>query len=565
METRANFVLIGVFTLAAILGSLGFFIWLSAAQLDRQYATYGILFDDVTGLDASGDVLYNGISVGSVIDLRIDEIDPSKVFATVQVDAKTPVTDQTVAQLQSQGVTGVASISLSSAAGRGAALLASAGRTLPIIVSQRSTVQALVEDAPDFLAEGTALLQQLRALTGPENQALVGNILQNLNSTAAQLDQALADFSQISATVNEATAQISLFTDRLETIGGAVEGTLLRSDSALAAVQQAFVSADEVLRTLGPTLARIEGSFTLAEDLLRAQIPDVVAQIAAAVAQTDLAVRDIQTRAGGVIDSFGDTAGLFNARLVELETSLQRADTAFDAVTQAADDFDALVVGDGADLVVAAQALLADAQRATSQIAVVMQDDVPVIVADIRAATAQARLAVDQIAADVSGFSAQLTPMADDAALLIASANDLMARAQVSLTALDQTLTGADGALAAAQSAFAQADGLMQNDLDPLFADLRQSGASIAQAVADVSADVPAITADLRGLIARVDTLVSQAAPGVATFSQSGLPELTRLAAEARNLVDALGGLVRRIDTNPAGFLLNNNVPEYRR
>ena len=87
METRANFILIGAFTLAAILGTLGFFIWLASVQVDRQYITYGILFHDVSGLGPSGDVLFNGISVGKVIGLAIYEEDASKVFATVEIDS----------------------------------------------------------------------------------------------------------------------------------------------------------------------------------------------------------------------------------------------------------------------------------------------------------------------------------------------------------------------------------------------------------------------------------------------------------------------------------------------
>ena len=75
--------------------------------------TYGILLDDVSGLDAAGAVTYNGIAVGSVIGLRIFEDDPSKVFTIIEVDAATPVSTATIAQLQSQGVTGVAFISLS--------------------------------------------------------------------------------------------------------------------------------------------------------------------------------------------------------------------------------------------------------------------------------------------------------------------------------------------------------------------------------------------------------------------------------------------------------------------
>ena len=54
METRANFILIGAFTLLAILGTLGFFIWLASVQVDRQYITYGILFRRCVGAGPVG-------------------------------------------------------------------------------------------------------------------------------------------------------------------------------------------------------------------------------------------------------------------------------------------------------------------------------------------------------------------------------------------------------------------------------------------------------------------------------------------------------------------------------
>ncbi|MDP5359028.1 MAG: MlaD family protein, partial [Paracoccaceae bacterium] len=91
METRANYILIGAFTLLAMIGTLGFFVWLASVQIDRQYATYGILFDDVSGLDPSGDVFFNGISVGRVIGIEIDSQDPSRVLTTVEISAATPV------------------------------------------------------------------------------------------------------------------------------------------------------------------------------------------------------------------------------------------------------------------------------------------------------------------------------------------------------------------------------------------------------------------------------------------------------------------------------------------
>jgi len=79
-----------------------------------------------------------------------------------------------VAQLQAQGVTGVAYISLSGGTSAAPPLVADE-EGLPIILSRRSTVQALVEDAPDLLAEATRLLEQFQAITGPENRAYVTN------------------------------------------------------------------------------------------------------------------------------------------------------------------------------------------------------------------------------------------------------------------------------------------------------------------------------------------------------------------------------------------------------
>lgn len=83
METRANYILIGLFTLAAILGTLAFSIWLASVQVNKQYRSYGILFEDISGLDPSGDVVFNGISLGCVIGLQIA---PSRPFEVVHDD-----------------------------------------------------------------------------------------------------------------------------------------------------------------------------------------------------------------------------------------------------------------------------------------------------------------------------------------------------------------------------------------------------------------------------------------------------------------------------------------------
>ncbi|MEW9921540.1 MlaD family protein [Marimonas sp. MJW-29] len=571
METRANYILIGVFTLLAILGTLAFFIWIASVQITRQYATYGILFEDVSGLDPSGDVLFNGISVGKVIGLSIYEDDPSKVFTTIEIDATTPVRSNTVAQLQSQGVTGVAYISLSGGA-PGAAPLTAEDGGLPIIPSRRSTVQTLVEDAPDLLEQASELLEQFQVLTGPENQDYVRNILRNLDASSDRLDEALTDFSEITGTVSEATAQITQFTNRLDAIGETVTTTLENADAALISAQSAFEAAEGVLATSTEAVDSAKAAFVQAEQMMREDLPGILAEVREVVARTDQAIADLQTRTGDTIDSFADTAALLNGRLSELEATLENANTAFLAVTDASDSFDALVDGDGTLLVAEAREVVADTKNAIATIERVVLDDLETTVADIRQAIASGSAAVERVADDLTGLTGQFQPLADDAKQALTSASDLFERTQSTLDALDTTLAGADGAIVAAEGAFDAATGVMKTDLQPLLDDIRTASDRISIAVEDVTRDVPAIAGELRALIERADTLVAQiqrtvstSAPGIRDFTNTGLPELTRFGAEARNLVNSLNSLVRRIERDPARFLLNDRVPDYRR
>ena len=191
---------------------------------------------------------------------------------------------------------------------------------------------------------------------------------------------------------------------------------------------------------------------------------------------------------------------------------------------------------------------------------------------DIRTGIATASKAVDDVTANLTGLTDRFDPMAEEAQQAIASANALFTKAQSSLSTLDTTLEVAEGALGSAQTTFDAATTVLDTDLGPMMTDIRNASDQISQAIADVTKDMPAITTELRALIARSDAVakqiqgaVAQSTPGIGDFASRGLPELTRLATEARTLVNTLGDLVRRIERDPARFLLDGRVPEYRR
>ena len=112
MEDRAKYVLVGLFTFAVILGAFGFVYWLHATSGTKDTMAYRVIFSGaVTGLRPGAPVLFNGIRVGEVSELKLTD-NPAEVAAILAVGPKTPVRSDTTVTLDYAGLTGIASVSL---------------------------------------------------------------------------------------------------------------------------------------------------------------------------------------------------------------------------------------------------------------------------------------------------------------------------------------------------------------------------------------------------------------------------------------------------------------------
>jgi phospholipid/cholesterol/gamma-HCH transport system substrate-binding protein len=105
METRAPYALIGLFVLTVIAAVFGFVYWLHNSGGLTERTVYRVRFENtVSGLLTGAAVLFNGIRVGEVTDLRLDANNPQLVNATIAVAASTPVRADTKAGLDFQGL-----------------------------------------------------------------------------------------------------------------------------------------------------------------------------------------------------------------------------------------------------------------------------------------------------------------------------------------------------------------------------------------------------------------------------------------------------------------------------
>jgi phospholipid/cholesterol/gamma-HCH transport system substrate-binding protein len=147
METRANYALIGVFTLAVVAAAFGFVLWFSGAEKPGGRKTYKIIFTgSISGLSEGGWVLFNGVRVGAVTKIDLLPQDPSRVDALIDVDAKVPVRADTKARLEYTGFTGVASVALTGGA-LDAPPLPSSPQQPGVIVADSSEFQDLIATA----------------------------------------------------------------------------------------------------------------------------------------------------------------------------------------------------------------------------------------------------------------------------------------------------------------------------------------------------------------------------------------------------------------------------------
>lgn len=155
METRAPYVLIGAFVMAAILAVFGFVYWLNNAGGIGPRTSYHVQFQGpVPGLLVGAGVLFNGIRVGEVTELGLAQDNPRFVNATISVASTTPVRTDTRVGLEFQGLTGVPVVTL-----EGGMIVAKSGE-MPTLIADPGAGQSMTQAARDALRRVDSVLEE---------------------------------------------------------------------------------------------------------------------------------------------------------------------------------------------------------------------------------------------------------------------------------------------------------------------------------------------------------------------------------------------------------------------
>lgn len=286
METRANHVLIGAFTLAVCLAAVLFALWAAKYTTEKSYGEYDVVFQEaVTGLSVGSQVLYSGISVGAVRTLSLMKDDPRKVVARIRLNADTPVKTDTRAKLTVTGLTGTTVIQLTGGSPGAPILEGAQGRRdeVPVIPSEPSALQNIAATASEIVDRVNLLLSdknvervtrmigQLEEVTGTlaSEKQEIAELLRSARAAAEKLDKTLASADRTITNLDEGLVQeLPALVAKLDRTLTSLESAGKSADGILTDNRQAIGEfAQDGLGQVGPTMRQLRSLIRELDDL----------------------------------------------------------------------------------------------------------------------------------------------------------------------------------------------------------------------------------------------------------------------------------------------------------
>lgn len=433
METRANYIAVGLFTILTILAAFGFVYWQAGTVDQGEQVTLRVRIPgSASGLGRGSAVLFNGVRVGDVRRVYIDVNNPSAAVADARVDRLTPITASTRADIGLAGLTGQANIEL-----RGGG------------VGEPNILQLAEEE--NQVAEITA------------NPSAVTNLLQSAQSILTRADSVL---NSLEGFVDEARAPLMETVNNVERFSAALGRNADDIDTFLENVGRLSQTLGNASDQLATTLASVE-------DILNSVDREQVTSIVANVEEMTTRFRDASGELQTIMTGVGEAVTSVNAFAENAGSAIERVDRLLEGVDPASVRT-ALTNVEQASTTV---------NRAVNDIAGVTErigaraDDIDATISDAR----QLAERLNQASARVDGILVRV-----DGLLGSGEAEGLMADASETLASFRQVADTLNARIGVISDGLARFSGQGLQEVESLVRDGRRSIIRIERAITDL-------------------------------------------------------------------------------
>lgn len=537
METKANYVVVGLFTLLATIAIFGFVYWTAGVGDAGQTSELRVRIPgSASGLGRGSFVLFNGVKIGDVRRVYIDVSNPRVAIADTVVDSLTPITKSTRATLGIVGLTGTTNIELQGGDLREENLLraAEAEGSVAEIVAKPSVVTNILESATTLMDRANGVLDGLEQFVtdarGPLTETLrntekfsdalannadeidaflenAGRLADTLGGVSDQLDSTLKAAEELLVSVDAekvdtVIANVESFTGKLDTAANDIDTVMENVKSASDSIAGLSERAGKALDQVDDILSNVDG--------------ETVQTALSNIAEASDTARSVAEDVSKVTGKFSDRAGDIDQIIADARTLSQRLTKASENIEGVMDNVDAAV----ANISEFSERAGGTLERVDGILDEVNPEQVKTALDNIAEASDTARDAVSDVAKVTERFGTR----ADDIDAIIDNAGQLAERLNKASERVDGVLAKLDNVLGS-------------GDTDGVIAEARETLQSFKQ-VADT-----------------LNARAAKIADGLARFSGQGLRDVEALVRDSRRSIVRIEQAISELERNPQRIL----------
>ncbi|AUI67546.2 MlaD family protein [Beggiatoa leptomitoformis] len=245
MDNKANYALVGLFVIILSIVMIASVLWLTIGTEEKVYITYQIhIRESVSGLNVKSPVKYKGVEVGYVHNIALDAERPDEVQVLLKIEWNTPIRQDTVATLSSQGLTGLAYIELTGGAGQLISKEPDVGQRYPELKTKPSLLVRL--------------------------DSAISELMSNINKVSTVTDGMLLDIKEVTKAVDDLLSPanrllISNTLQHIETLTNTVANRSATIDNSIVSVATTLENSAKISHELPHFLTRLEQTLTTLE------------------------------------------------------------------------------------------------------------------------------------------------------------------------------------------------------------------------------------------------------------------------------------------------------------
>lgn len=272
MENRSHLVAALAFIVVFGAGAVAFFFWLSTG--DGANRTLVIRTQHaVGGVTSESPVKFKGLKVGHIESVGFAPDDPNTVRIVFKIRDSVPLTRTSYAELSTQGITGLSTLTLATPDPSAPPLTAGSDKPAELPLHQGLFAQ-LKDRGQQDLERISRILDQVEQLTGGDNA-------RHISRTFAQLDQATAQLTKTEQALQPTLAQLPRLTEQLRQTVDRVDRLTQQAGPVMRQAQGVGKSGQQVMRRLNQRiLPHIDALTEQLRDTSR-QIQDLGAELTA--------------------------------------------------------------------------------------------------------------------------------------------------------------------------------------------------------------------------------------------------------------------------------------------